>query len=512
MALKGEAMGLAISTELPLVIVDVQRAGPSTGMPTKVEQSDLLSSIFGRNGDAPMPVVAISKPSDAFELTIDACRHRGAVHDARHPALGQLHRQRRRAVGAADLDSLSRSPCSSPSEKARTSSPSARREARAPLGQAGHAGHGVPDRRPGEGPEQQHQLRPGQPPGHDRHARTRRSGSRRLDPAPPRWTAPIGRPAGPAAGAPPSASSASGAWTSRAAKGRASSRIHLTHVWPLPHGLDEIFSRFKSVIVPEMNVAQMTYPARRASGPRLHPLQQGHRTAVPRAEDRSRDQARPRQPREPEEDHEHDRHRSARPHEEGLRLRPGGALVPPAAGTTPSSTALQKLMAELRRGPRQDRVRVRDRLLQPLPVLHEHLRLPHHPRSRARRGHGGQGREPGPRRLGRDRRRRLPVHRRQPPRSHPAPQRRREHPAVQQRDLRPDQGPVLPHLPGGHQEEVHAHGLRGPPLRARSVRRRRPGHLRGPHHRPGHEAHVEDPSRRPPRTRGPRSSRSSRTA
>ncbi|MDG1051345.1 MAG: 2-oxoacid:acceptor oxidoreductase family protein, partial [Planctomycetota bacterium] len=74
MALKGEAMGLAISTELPLVIVDVQRAGPSTGMPTKVEQSDLLSSIFGRNGDAPMPVIAISKPSDAFELSIDACR------------------------------------------------------------------------------------------------------------------------------------------------------------------------------------------------------------------------------------------------------------------------------------------------------------------------------------------------------------------------------------------------------------------------------------------------------
>ena len=73
MALK-QAMGLAISTELPLVIVDVQRAGPSTGMPTKVEQSDLLSSIYGRNGDAPMPVIAISKPSDAFDMAIEACR------------------------------------------------------------------------------------------------------------------------------------------------------------------------------------------------------------------------------------------------------------------------------------------------------------------------------------------------------------------------------------------------------------------------------------------------------
>ncbi len=74
MALKGEAMGLAISAELPLVIVDVQRAGPSTGMPTKVEQSDLLQSIMGRNGDAPLPVLAASSPSDAFDVTIEACR------------------------------------------------------------------------------------------------------------------------------------------------------------------------------------------------------------------------------------------------------------------------------------------------------------------------------------------------------------------------------------------------------------------------------------------------------
>ena len=74
MALKGEAMGLAVSTELPLVIVDIQRAGPSTGMPTKVEQSDLLQSIFGRNGDTPMPVVSASSPGDAFTMAIEACR------------------------------------------------------------------------------------------------------------------------------------------------------------------------------------------------------------------------------------------------------------------------------------------------------------------------------------------------------------------------------------------------------------------------------------------------------
>ena len=74
LALKTEAMGLAVITELPLVIVNVQRGGPSTGLPTKVEQADLLQSIFGRNGEAPIPVIACSCPSDAFECAVEACR------------------------------------------------------------------------------------------------------------------------------------------------------------------------------------------------------------------------------------------------------------------------------------------------------------------------------------------------------------------------------------------------------------------------------------------------------
>lgn len=74
MALKTEFMGLAIQTELPLVIVDIQRAGPSTGMPTKTEQSDLYQAVLGRNGDAPLPVVACATPADCFETAIEACR------------------------------------------------------------------------------------------------------------------------------------------------------------------------------------------------------------------------------------------------------------------------------------------------------------------------------------------------------------------------------------------------------------------------------------------------------
>ncbi|WP_374418983.1 2-oxoacid:acceptor oxidoreductase subunit alpha [Novosphingobium arvoryzae] len=73
-ALKGEAMGLAVMTELPLVIVNSQRGGPSTGLPTKTEQSDLYQAVYGRNGDAPIPVIAARSPSDAFDCAIEACR------------------------------------------------------------------------------------------------------------------------------------------------------------------------------------------------------------------------------------------------------------------------------------------------------------------------------------------------------------------------------------------------------------------------------------------------------
>jgi 2-oxoglutarate ferredoxin oxidoreductase subunit alpha len=73
-ALKGEAMGLAVMTEMPLVIVNSQRGGPSTGLPTKTEQSDLYQAVYGRNGDAPMPVIAARSPADAFDCAIEACR------------------------------------------------------------------------------------------------------------------------------------------------------------------------------------------------------------------------------------------------------------------------------------------------------------------------------------------------------------------------------------------------------------------------------------------------------
>ncbi|MBP6016464.1 MAG: 2-oxoacid:acceptor oxidoreductase subunit alpha [Candidatus Promineofilum sp.] len=73
-ALKSEGMNLAVALELPMVIVNVQRGGPSTGLPTKVEQSDLLQAMYGRNGESPVAILAPSSPSDCFDIAIEACR------------------------------------------------------------------------------------------------------------------------------------------------------------------------------------------------------------------------------------------------------------------------------------------------------------------------------------------------------------------------------------------------------------------------------------------------------
>ncbi|MEW6745626.1 MAG: 2-oxoacid:acceptor oxidoreductase subunit alpha [Planctomycetota bacterium] len=73
-ALKTEALGLAVMTELPLVVIDIQRSGPSTGMPTKTEQADLFQAVFGRNSESPIPVLAASTPADCFSAAFEACR------------------------------------------------------------------------------------------------------------------------------------------------------------------------------------------------------------------------------------------------------------------------------------------------------------------------------------------------------------------------------------------------------------------------------------------------------
>ena len=84
LCLKSETIGLAVSTELPLVIVDVQRGGPSTGLPTKTEQADLLQALYGRNGESPVAVIAAQSPTDCFDAAYEACR---LAVTYRHPVI-----------------------------------------------------------------------------------------------------------------------------------------------------------------------------------------------------------------------------------------------------------------------------------------------------------------------------------------------------------------------------------------------------------------------------------------
>jgi 2-oxoglutarate ferredoxin oxidoreductase subunit alpha len=77
--LKAETIGLAVSVELPLIICDVQRAGPSTGMPTKTEQADLLMALYGRNGESPVAVVAPATPADCFDARSRRCGSRSST-------------------------------------------------------------------------------------------------------------------------------------------------------------------------------------------------------------------------------------------------------------------------------------------------------------------------------------------------------------------------------------------------------------------------------------------------
>ena len=163
-----------------MIIINVQRGGPSTGLPTKTEQADLFQAMFGRNGECPMPVIAARSPADCFDVAQEAWRIAARFMTPVIAADRRLHRQRLRAVA----DSGRRAACrrSQSSIPARSTNGEAvpalraRRTAGPPLGPARHARPDAPHRRPGKaGHHRQRQLRPGQPPAHDRRCGPRRS-------------------------------------------------------------------------------------------------------------------------------------------------------------------------------------------------------------------------------------------------------------------------------------------------------------------------------------------------
>ena len=189
-SLKSEALGLAVMTELPLLVVDVQRGGPSTGLPTKTEQADLLQALFGRNGESPVAVVAPRSPSDCFETALEAVRIAVSYHTPVIVLVRRRHRQRLRAVAnpgrrlvRADQAHLRQTGRALPALCPRPGDPGP------PIRRSGHPRAGTPHRWLGSGQRlRRHLLRAGQPrphgadaPGQDRRHQRPRSGSRRPD-------------------------------------------------------------------------------------------------------------------------------------------------------------------------------------------------------------------------------------------------------------------------------------------------------------------------------------------
>ena len=185
--LKGEALGLAISLELPLVLIDVQRGGPSTGLPTKTEQSDLLLAMYGRHGESPLPIVAAKSPSHCFDAAFEAVRIALKYRTPGDPAHRRVRRQRRRAVeaprrrrAARHLRAVRRG---AQPRRRLLALPPRPRDARPPVGDPGHARPHAPHRWHREGGRhREHQLRPRQPRADDPHPRRQGGGDRARHP------------------------------------------------------------------------------------------------------------------------------------------------------------------------------------------------------------------------------------------------------------------------------------------------------------------------------------------
>ncbi len=180
LALKAEALGLAVSLELPLVVIDIQRGGPSTGLPTKTEASDLLQAMYGRHGESPLPVVAAQEPVALLRHRHRGGPHRPPVPDPGDPAVGRLPGQRLRALApprrrhpAGHLGAV-RDRAEPRRRRGRghlLALPPRTRHAGPAVGRPRHAGARAPHRRTREGGRQrQHQLRAGQPRAHGRAA------------------------------------------------------------------------------------------------------------------------------------------------------------------------------------------------------------------------------------------------------------------------------------------------------------------------------------------------------
>jgi 2-oxoglutarate ferredoxin oxidoreductase subunit alpha len=258
LALKTEALGLAVITELPLVVVDVQRAGPSTGLPTKVEQADLLQSMFGRNSEAPLPVLACACPADAFDSAVEACR---IATQYMTPVI--LLSDNYIANGAEpwklpDMDALKRFPVEFVTDPEGFTP--YKRDAKLARGWAKPGTPGLAHRIGGLEKDSETGNVSHDPDNHQVMVNLRQQkvdGIADSIPLPPLNGQSEGELLVVAWG---STYGAARAAVERMQKeGAAVSHLHMRHLRPFPHGLEKIFGNFKRIVVPELNMGQLAF-------------------------------------------------------------------------------------------------------------------------------------------------------------------------------------------------------------------------------------------------------------
>ncbi len=402
-ALKGEALGLAIITELPLVICNIQRGGPSTGLPTKTEQADLFQALYGRNGEAPMAVVAAATPADCFDTALEAVRiattymmpvmllSDGYIANGSEPW---------RLPEVEDLPDLRKEFREDPEGFF----PYIRDDNLArPWAIPGTPGleHriGGLEKQDGEGNVSY------DPDNHEHMIHLRADKVKRVQNSIPDLEV-HGDPDGGdllVLGWGSTLGSITGAVKEARAQGLSVSRAHLRHLNPFPANLGDVLKKFDKVLVPEMNLGQLGVRSARNRSSRTSSVRVTKVQGKPFfrhevSEILTKIQSKPfwrltvMTPMS----------ETSNSDPQGFPVGPGGSLVP----------RLWRLRHPLRRpaGVPESRDPTRkvrrgfgDRLLEPLPVLHEHLRLPFDPRPGAGHRHGSQDGTARPQRVDRHR-------------------------------------------------------------------------------------------------------------
>jgi len=256
-ALKSEAMNLAVMTELPLIVCDIQRGGPSTGLPTKTEQADLLQVMFGRNSESPMPIVAPSSPKDCFDVALEAVRIATrymvpvAILSDGYIANGSEPWKLPKAEDLADLRIEFRTDPEGFAPYQRDPGTLAR-----PWAIPGTPG--LEHRIGGLEKEDVTGNVSYDPQNHERMVHLRAEKVERIaQDIPPLEV--VGDPAGEllVLGWGSTAGAVTGAVNSARSLGLRVSRAHLRHLNPFPSNLGEVLSRFEKVLIPEMNLGQL---------------------------------------------------------------------------------------------------------------------------------------------------------------------------------------------------------------------------------------------------------------